>query len=383
MKINITKEVYEGGALNHMFKYQGDWYGASNDQIWTIEENPISELYEVSEEYIYSRIPNLKGKLNQEDKTTVYINYATGEININKQHKHFGLIDHKARATRQANVKFDFIHYLMLHKNKVVKRTGITSVLFLLGMILHWIIFIPLAVYVAYNLFKLFAVRNGYQAGDVGPAIVIDPENSKIAALTDMSLGFGKFPIVRVMSITMPSKYNIKGQRLAVAGGFQNTHKYDHWNYYIPQPIVCATKDETLIKESFSRINSNEWIKLESELKKFDAIPLEGYYPIDVETTSWKGRDLNEIHWNNFGKEKANINPSDRERIKRNEEHQKRKEEMKEKNAEIKSSLKDIWRDTKNEIKKTWEEEGKIAEEKKRKINEKLGIKDKSKKDNN
>ncbi|MEZ4949440.1 MAG: hypothetical protein R2784_08640 [Saprospiraceae bacterium] len=36
-------------------------------------------IYVIDEEYLYERIPNLKGKLNQKDKTTINIDYTTGD----------------------------------------------------------------------------------------------------------------------------------------------------------------------------------------------------------------------------------------------------------------------------------------------------------------
>lgn len=309
MNIFVTKEILEGEQINHLIKHEGNWYGLSHEQAYNQNEKPIEEIYYISEDQLYNRIPKLKGELDHPDKTSVAINYKTGEVNINKQHKHFGIWDHGARASRQANIKFNWLHYLSLQSEKLQSKAIRIIPLLLLSIFLHWFFYVPLGIYIAYNAISLITTPKAYLAGDLGPAVVIDPDNNKIAAITDMSLGLGEFPLIRVKIFPIPKKYRTKGQRLVVAGTFQNTHKYNHWNFYSPWPVVCATKNETTIKESYNRIPNLEWNKLEAEIKKFESIPLEGYYPIDIETSSWKGMDLNSIYWNNFGKEKANVNP--------------------------------------------------------------------------
>lgn len=343
MHIFVTREIQEGGRINHLVKHEGNWYCLSHEQAFNQDEKPIEEVYQITEDQLYSRIPKLKGELEQPDKTSVAIDYKTGEVNINKQHKHFGIWDHGARASRQANIKFNWLHYLSLQTEKLKSKSIRIIPLILLSIFIHWFFYIPLGIYIIYNALSLITTPKAYLAGDLGPAIVIDPENNKIAAITDMSLGMGDYPIIRIKIFPIPKKYKKKGLRLAVAGTFQNTHKYKHWNFYSPWPVVSATNDETTIKESFNRIPNLEWIKLESEIKKFEDIPLEGYYPIDIETSSWKDMDLDKIYWNNFGKEKANASPELAE--------SKAKAEKSKEAFKSGPSLKDIWSDFKQNIK--------------------------------
>ena len=47
-----------------------------------------------------------------------------------------------------------------------------------------------------------------------------------------------------------------------------------------------------------------EWVILKNEIKKFKRIPKEGYYPINIEKSNWKGKNLNDIEWVHFGEER-------------------------------------------------------------------------------
>ena len=116
-KILATKAVLDGNEINVIHKEQGIWILLSkiefDDNIKFDEEN----LFLVDEEYLYSRVPKLRGQLDQKDKTTINIDYKTGETNINPQHFHFGIPTHGAKATRQANSGFNLLHYLLITKS--------------------------------------------------------------------------------------------------------------------------------------------------------------------------------------------------------------------------------------------------------------------------
>src|SRR5690606_7577913 len=99
-------------------------------------------------------------------------------------------------------------------------------------------------------------------------------------------------------------KYRVNGTKIPVAGGYQNTENYSHWNYYEPQPIPTGIKDDLIIQEKIQLIPTLEWISLKNEIKKFDEMPKEGYYPINIDSSSWKDIDLEKIKWMQFGEEK-------------------------------------------------------------------------------
>jgi len=304
MKILATKTVIEGSQINVLHKENDTWILISKSEFENDIKFDEDNIFVIDEEYLYDRIPNLKGKLNQNDKTTINIDYSTGEINVNPQHFHFGIPTHGAKATRQANAGFSLLHYL-----KTTKSNYKTPILILVGfliaaVLIGWFFYIPFVLYGAYKILELSKTRDMYYSGALNPAIVIDAENNKIVSLTDMTLGSGEYPIVRVRKYPIPKKYRVNGQRIPVAGTYQNTEDYNHWNYYEPNPLPSGIKDEEIIIEKTKSIPTIEWIRLNNEIKKFNGIPKEGYYPINIDTSNWKEKNLDEIEWMQFGEEK-------------------------------------------------------------------------------
>jgi hypothetical protein len=304
MKILATKTVLEGSQINVLHKENDTWLLISKEDFDRKIEYDEDNMFVIDEEYLYSRIPNLKGKLNQSDKTTINIDYSTGEISVNPQHFHFGIPTHGAKATRQANAGFSLTHYLTVTKSNYKMPIIILSGLLIAGLLLGWFFYIPLALYGAYKVLELSKTRDMYYSGALNPAIVLDAKTNKIASLADLTLGSGSFPIIRVRKYPLPKKYRVDGLRIPVAGTYQNTEDYNHWNYYEPNPLPSGIKDDEIIQEKIASIPTIEWISLQNEINKFDGIPKEGYYPINIEYSNWKDKDLDKIEWMQFGEEK-------------------------------------------------------------------------------
>ena len=303
MEILASKNVIEGKEISILHKMQLFWIVLSPednfDEIENIEEN----FFIIDEEMIYERIPNLKGNLEQPVETTININYSTGEININKKHFHLGIPSHGAKATRQANVDFSFFKWIINYRERYFKILIITLALFVCAMLWGWFFYIPMALYLAFQILTSLKERDMFKSGDLCAAVVIDAANQKIAAYTDLTLGFGKFPIIRIKKVRLPKKYRKAGARIPVAGGYQKTEAYPHWNFYNPLPLPSGIKNDKEINNILNLIPTMEWVKLNNEIKKFDKIPVEGYYPLDIDNTSWKGIDLNAINWIQIKKE--------------------------------------------------------------------------------
>ena len=59
-----------------------------------------------------------------------------------------------------------------------------------------------------------------------------EEKTSTIAALTDLSQGTGKYPLIRIAKVYLPKEYLKPGTKLAIAGAFQRIGKYPFWNYF-------------------------------------------------------------------------------------------------------------------------------------------------------
>jgi len=139
--------------------------------------------------------------------------------------------------------------------------------------------------------------RDMFYSGDLGAGIVIDEKTSTIAALTDLSHGTGKYPLIRITKVNLPKEYLKSGTKLAIAGAFQRMGKYPFWNYFDPIPLISGLKYPESHQHKIEQIPLAEWKKLEFEIDKLNDVPKEGYYPIDIETSSWKDIDIDSIKW--------------------------------------------------------------------------------------
>lgn len=332
MNILTTKSILDGEEINVLHKENDTWIALSKEDFDEEVEFDEENIYSIEEEYLYSRIPGLRGKLNHKNKTTINVDYKTGEITTNPQHFHFGIPTHGAKATRQANAGFSYIHYLSTIAPRLVKPLIYLAILLLLSISVSWFFYIPLAIYTIFKILEISKTRDMYYSGALCPAIVIDEKTSKIAAFTDLTLGSGTYPVVRIRKYPLPKSFRKNGIKIPVAGGYQNTHNYKHWNFYEPNPLPSGIRDKSIIEEKIKSIPTAEWVTLRNEIKKFDGIPLEGYYPFNIEHTNWKDIDLNEIEWMQFGEEKGNESPTDR----------KHKEKMAQNKADAKARSEEI-----------------------------------------
>ena len=303
-KIIAFSSVIEGSPINILHKKNGAWIAIAKGDIEIIDKSNTDNFTKISEYDLYGRIPKLKGMLNQKDNTTINIDYSTGEVSINPQHFHFGIPTHDAKSSRQANAGFDLFHYLYTTKSRYFKPIVYLLILFVLAKLFGWFFYIPFALYGIVKILELLKTRDMYYSGDLNPAIVIDERTNKIASLTNMSMGLGTYPLLRIRNYPLPSKYRKNGQKIPVAGVYQNTENYSHWNFYEPHPIPSGVKKEEITDKKIDLIPQEEWNNLKNEINKFKSIPKEGYYPINIETSNWKNIDLDKINWMQFGEEK-------------------------------------------------------------------------------
>lgn len=299
--INIlaSKNVLEGSEINVLHRLQDFWVVLSKDDFEDIINHINDNFFIIDEDLIYIRLPYLKGKLDQPVNTTINVDYSTGEFNINPKHFHLGIPTHWAKATRQVNASFSFIRWGFIYRMTLIKFLLIELTFLYMARHWGWFFYIPLGSYFIFKMLSLFKDRDMFKSGDLCPGIVINESNMKIAVLTDLTRGIGKFPIIRIKKVKLPNQYRKKGTMIPVAGGYQKTGNYSHWNYFTPLPIPSGSYDDDLIAEKIKLIPTMEWVKLKTEIKKLNADPAEGYYPIDIENSAWKEAKLSDIKWVN------------------------------------------------------------------------------------
>ena len=118
MKIIASRKVLEGSQINVLHKEANTWILISKEEFDESIKYDEDNLSIIEEEYLYSRIPKLRGKLSEPNGTTINIDYRSGEINVNPKHFHFGIPTHGAKAVRQVNAGFNLLHFLKITKSQ-------------------------------------------------------------------------------------------------------------------------------------------------------------------------------------------------------------------------------------------------------------------------
>ena len=299
MKIIASKSVIEGKPILAMCKVKEDWLVVStkdNNEEFDFEPDDFNLI---DEEYLYQRIPLLNGNLSQPNGTIINIDYETGEINFNKKHFHFGFPTHGARATRQANTEFSYLRWLKTYYS-TYKKLALVVILFGgLGYFVNKWFLLPLLPIILIKYLLDSKERDMYLSGALLPAIVIDANQDLIAVLTDLTLGIGKYPIIKIQKLKIPKEKRVANTKLAVAGQYYNTKKYKHWNFFRPLILYSGMKNPDLHDEKIKQIPTAEWVELTSKIKNFNGEFKAGYYPINVSTSNWKDIVIGDIKWVN------------------------------------------------------------------------------------
>lgn len=297
MNIIATKSVIDGNRILALLKNEDVWIAISDKDNMDKKELDPNEIHLIDDEYLFERIPKLKGNLNHPNETVINIDYETGEVNINKKHFHLGIPTHSARATRQANTKFSYFRWLRNNRSTYRKSILWIIVFILGGYLFHWTIYIPIIFIAVIKYLTDAKERDMYYSGALLPGIVLNPEEDIIAVLTDLTLGFGKYPIIRIDRVPIPKSKKEINTRLAIAGQYYNTEKYSHWNFFRPLILFSGMKYPEKHDDKIKEIPTIEWLQLSKEVKKLEGNNSIGYYPINIEKTNWKDIEIDKIKW--------------------------------------------------------------------------------------
>ena len=151
---------------------EGTWLLLSKEEIHDEDKYDLEKFKIYDEELVYQKIPKIKGHLNEEEETFVFIDEIEGTVNVNPKHKH---------------------------------------------------------------------------------------------------LGFSTADMARATN--------------------QNVRKQSFWDYYNPIPIPLGVKNHKVVKTKIQEIPIREWKILNEKLVEFGKDIAQGYYPIDIKTSSWKNID--------------------------------------------------------------------------------------------
>jgi hypothetical protein len=156
-----------------------------------------------------------------------------------------------------------------------------------LAIFAHWIFWIPTILLLLMNWLYWRKVSDHFRFGCANPGVVLSLEPMLIAVCTDLTMGEGEFPVIKIIEKKLTS---ICGQlpqvgslvptvALYQSGGMKEDQ--NHWADFDPRPIDCATSDLREIKRVMDSFDPDDINELKTWLKQVPQPYRPGLYPID------------------------------------------------------------------------------------------------------
>lgn len=116
-----------------------------------------------------------------------------------------------------------------------------------------------------------FRVKGLFEHGDALPGVVIAMSPPRVAVLTDMTMGFGSYPAVKVVKIPLrkiAGRPVQPGLGLAMVTFYSGSKKQPYWSDIKPVPIEAGTADPRMINAVVSEFRQDEWQALQQAVAK-------------------------------------------------------------------------------------------------------------------
>lgn len=287
--IVLLPNAHLTGKINVLYFNEGIWFAASEQDKDYSNKDSLDNLSLISEDLLYDKIPFLRNRLKDEEGMFIYIDHETGQININPKHKKKNpfIDDDSPRATNQVNIDISVYDYFRNRKAYLIKIIAITVAMILLSILISYSILIMLFWFIFYSYFRALADCEIFNQGTLNPAIIITESPTRIAVFTDLSMGFGRYPLVRVYKAGLRNKYNSINSRIPVAGGYQTTKGKAYWDYYKPIPLMYGVSNDEIINQKLAEIHNSEWVILNKWTRENKDKYYEGYYPLYNIRNDW------------------------------------------------------------------------------------------------
>ncbi len=192
-----------------------------------------------------------------------------------------------SEGTNPGRVSLNLIRWTTMYPVKVLKVTGGLILSFILMIKVHWLFALLFIGFLLWNLFYWWNAIIRFKIGNVNPGKVIHLNPDRIAVATDMTKGFGHYPVLRILDVKLRREDRILNKIIpTIAGYANNPYGYPFWSEFSPVPMNHGIRSKKLI-ERFSNTYGDEEIKTLNEyIDKVGSTEPETY-KIDEDTTDW------------------------------------------------------------------------------------------------
>jgi len=153
----------------------------------------------------------------------------------------------------------------------------------------HWLFGIFLLGFIAWTLLYWYNIRLLFKVGDVNPGKVIQLNPDRFAVATNLTKGFGNYPIIKIVETELLKEDKQLGKIIPTISGYSNNpYGYPFWSEFSPSPMNhgLVLKDKV---QSYTKCYDQSDIDIIDErLHKIHKINIPETYKVDIEASDWK-----------------------------------------------------------------------------------------------
>jgi hypothetical protein len=204
---------------------------------------------------------------------------------MDHQQKSWTLND-SARASNTGELSVERLRWLMCYPKWPLIWASSCGAFLILAIFVHWVFWIPFVLLLLMNWLYWRRVREHFQFGDANPGIVLSLDPMYIAVYTDLTMGIGEYPVVKIFE----KKLNTICGQLPQVGTLVPTialyqpsmnPEQQHWANFDPRPVDCATTDLVEVKRVMDSFTPENIAQLKTWLQQVPKPYAPGLYPIN------------------------------------------------------------------------------------------------------
>ena len=155
-----------------------------------------------------------------------------------------------------------------------------------LALTVHSVFWIPAVLLLGMNWLYWVRINGHFSQGDANPGIVVATNPTLIAVATDLTKGFGEYPVLKIFEknlSTVCGQQVKEGAQLATVAlySMDPDESVPHWKDFDPRPVDCATNDLEANRAVLASFDDEAWEVLQAYLAKVPKPYAPGLYRID------------------------------------------------------------------------------------------------------
>ncbi|PHN02053.1 hypothetical protein [Flavilitoribacter nigricans] len=203
---------------------------------------------------------------------------------------HKGLFfDGQAQPTVPGKMQVNYFQWIKMNPSRSLKALGSVAVSLFLMLKVHWIFGLIFLGALLYNVWYWATVYNRFKGGDVNPGRVISLDPVLVAVASDMTKGYGRFPVLKIVETRLPKEDLVPGKLIPTVALYNdNPHGYPFWAEFHPVPVAHGITDRKRMAELLAHFAPAEIQLIDQYLDKVGTNG-PGIYKIDPAASNWSG----------------------------------------------------------------------------------------------